>query len=163
MTEPYFQTLERRRVLRRVALSWIGTPFRPHGRDKGIGVDCVSLAAGIYLETGCIQSYDPPWYSMDGGSHLERSQLEAEVVKTGRFALVWEREPARAKQLLRAAELDFIQPGDLLFFRLGRVVHHCAVCVGDFRVIQALHTSGVCWGHIADPTLSRRLEAVYRP
>lgn len=32
------------------ALSWVGTPFKKHGRIKNIGVDCIGLILGVLEE-----------------------------------------------------------------------------------------------------------------
>lgn len=142
----FFESEERRLELRAVASGWIGTPFRAHCRRKGLGVDCVNLAAAIYMECGLLREFNPPRYTMDHALHSEESLVTPWVEASGRF------KPA-----------SDVRPGDLLVFKIHRTTHHVGVAVGP------AHFVGVMWSHfvaecsLADSTWAKRLELVYRP
>lgn len=55
-TLPIALTPELRTRIACTAREWIGTPFVPHARIKGAGVDCVNLPAAILIEAGVIES-----------------------------------------------------------------------------------------------------------
>ena len=44
------------------AREWIGTPYVPQARAKGIGCDCVGLIVGVGLETGALAGIELPPY-----------------------------------------------------------------------------------------------------
>jgi cell wall-associated NlpC family hydrolase len=46
---------EQQRVVA-IARSWLGTPFHPHARARGVGVDCANLLVAIYSEAGLFPS-----------------------------------------------------------------------------------------------------------
>src|SRR5437868_6375549 len=116
---PFYNTSERCQALRREAFGWIGTPFMARGRIKGVGVDCISLCALIYHATGLLDRFDPPSYSMDGGSHLQESLLEQQIQASGRGVKIWERADSEFRRVINLPSLTM--PGDLLCAKLGRV------------------------------------------
>jgi cell wall-associated NlpC family hydrolase len=144
---PPFATPERQQALLRIARSWIGTPFHPHGRIRGVGVDCVHLLAEIYREAGHLPDYTFPDYAMGSGEHLKASQVQAWLDTSPRFAHV-EGNP---------------QAGDVACFRLGRVAHHVGLVTDRETFIHALRTAGVIESMLEDPTYAKRLVALYRP
>jgi hypothetical protein len=71
----FFSEEKRRRALEWEASSWVGTPFHAHARLKGVGVDCVQLAAALYIATGFLTEFEVGWYPIDGGNHDEVSRV----------------------------------------------------------------------------------------
>jgi cell wall-associated NlpC family hydrolase len=83
------------------ALTWQGTPFADHQRCRGVGVDCVNLAAGI--AEGCGVPIGPlPYYSPQWHLHQQTELLLETLAAMG---------------LVPRAPGDR-EPGDLLVFRL---------------------------------------------
>jgi cell wall-associated NlpC family hydrolase len=48
----------------RVARSWLGTPYRHMGRERGAGVDCVQFVAAVGEESGACPALELPPYRM---------------------------------------------------------------------------------------------------
>ena len=93
------------------ALTWVGTPFAPHARTKGIGCDCVQLALGIFQAAGVVPATEEfPPYRLDVSAHLDRSVVLDWLRSSGYFV------PEQS-----------VEPGCLLAFTFGRVVHHVGV------------------------------------
>lgn len=131
------------------ATRWIGTPFCPHARVRGAGVDCVNLAAALLQSCGHAAEYQFPRYVMDGGKHNATSQLTDYLDSRKDFSLV-ERSAGPVC-------------GDVLCFILGRSSHHCGVMLHGKTFIHALYGRKVAFATLADKTFERSLIAVYRP
>lgn len=145
----YFDDADRQARLREVARAWAKTPFHPHAAIRGVGVDCVNLLAAIYTESGALDGWEFPAYTMDGGDHRHTSQVLAWLDAHEKFARLPEDAP--------------LVPGDLLSFRLGRVPHHVGLYLGERLFIHALRHCGVTESRLDDPTFGKRLKARYRP
>lgn len=61
------------------------------------------------------------------------------------------------------ADVQTVQPGDLLGFRLHRTIHHLGVCVWDGVFVHAIEGLGVTDSSLEDASWARRLEALWRP
>lgn len=101
------------------AESWLGTPYHPHGRVKGAGVDCLMILAEVYEAAGVTGHVEVPYYRPDW--HLHRS---AEQYLEGLMG--------------HAREVAAPEPGDVALFRFGRTFSHAAIVVAWPRVIHAL-------------------------
>jgi cell wall-associated NlpC family hydrolase len=146
----FFDTVERKRVFRDHCLAWLGTPFVPHARVLGAGVDCVQLCGAVYIWCGVVRSFDPPQgYPMDGGHHADHSTILDYLAGQKAFA-----------RLPDGAE---VACGDLLCFRIGRQVHHCGLALDDSRFVHALRRLGVIESLVEDPQWANRLTDVWRP
>ena len=156
---PVFRSAERQAALLVEARSWLGTPFVPRGNLKGAGVDCVHLPAEIYRALHALSSYDFPDYHLDSGSHADRSLVTGWLDGRPDFAPLAPVE-ARLRQGFGAASL---LPGDLLAFRIGKVVHHVGLLLGQARFIHCLRHRGVLESDLRDPTYAKRLVCAYRP
>lgn len=146
--KPFFESHDRRVKLVHSALEWLGTPFAPHAAVKGAGVDCVWLAARIYIESGFLAEFNPPDYTMDGGAHNDLSPVLNWIERSGKF------------QQMEDGEL---QIGDLLCFRMGRSVHHVGVVMTATTFLHVYRGYPVMESRLDDPTWSKRLAAVFRP
>jgi cell wall-associated NlpC family hydrolase len=149
MTPSFYDTLEKQARLTETARRWLGTPFHPHACIPNVGVDCVNLMAAIFTESGALDGWEFPAYTMDGGDHRDASQV-----------LDWLDDHPRFQRLPTG---EAVQPGDLLSFRLGRVPHHVGLLLAGNRFIHALRNYGVIESQLDDPTFGKRLVAVYRP
>jgi cell wall-associated NlpC family hydrolase len=146
---PVFQSAERQAALLVEARSWLGTPFVPRGNLKGVGVDCVHLPAEIYRALGVLPSYGFPDYNLDSGSHADRSLVTGWLDGRADF--------------LPLAPVEACLAGDLLAFRIGKVVHHVGLLLGQTRFIHCLRHRGVLESDLRDPTYAKRLVRAYRP
>lgn len=145
--KPYYQERARQAELLACAQEWEGTPFLPFGRAKGLGVDCVWLAASLYRETGHLEMFQPGAYTMDGGHHNSLGQVIGWLERNPRFQKV---EPP-------------LEVGDLLCFRMGRSVHHVGVVLTERTFLHVCEGYDVREARIDDPTWRKRLACVYRP
>jgi cell wall-associated NlpC family hydrolase len=146
----YFENEERRRQLLWEAGSWVGTPFRGHSQIKGVGVDCVHLAAALYIATGVVKEFNPPAYSLDRSRHRDDSLILPYMEGLGVFCET-------------AATITKLLPGDLLCFHVGRSEHHVGVVTDDYHFLHA--PCGYCalYSRLQDSTYQKRLTKVYRP
>lgn len=143
----YFAGRERQALLLAEAQEWYGTPFVPHARVKGSGVDCVQLAAGLYISTGLLPDFKPGRYEMDGGQHNSYSQVISWLEGNASF---------------QRAEMP-LQVGDLLCFRMGRQVHHVGVVLTERTFVHVCQGYTVREAWIDDSTWRKRLTAIFRP
>ena len=108
------------------ARTWLGTPYHPEGRIKGVGVDCGGLVYELYNpHFGPFAPY--PRYSSDWGLHGNEEKY-----------------------------LDFIKPhvvpverpimGSISLFHLGRAYAHAAIYMGNEKYIHAWGRPGQ--GHV---------------
>lgn len=145
----FFKDEEKQRELLGAVQGWIGTPFRPFTRRKKVGVDCVNLAAGIYMECGLLSEFTPPKYRMDYSLHCSESMVIPYIESTGRFAAL----PA----------LSELMAGDLLVFQIGNTTHHVGIMINDCQFVHVYAAHFVMVSETADSTWQRRLHSVYRP
>jgi cell wall-associated NlpC family hydrolase len=129
------------------ALTWVGTPFAPHTKAKGVGCDCVQLALGIYQAAGLIPEGEQfPPYRLDVSAHLDQSVVLEWLEDSGYFEIA----PAP-------------EAGALVAFKFGRVVHHVGVLVGPAEFVHCWKRYGTVKNTLEDPTWSKRLDSVWRP
>lgn len=126
------------------AKSWLNTPYHPHARIKGVGVDCAMLLAEVYERAGVIPHVDPGHYSPQFGLH--RSE---EVFK--RFVELY------------GTEIDGPEPGCCVLFKYGRCFSHGAVMVSEREFVHAsLPVRMVCLGALSDAEVSHREKKFYK-
>jgi cell wall-associated NlpC family hydrolase len=148
----YFDDLHQQERLLYHAAQWLGTPFVPHARIRGAGVDCVNLVAQIYLACGFLKDFRQPDYTVQEGKHLEHSKLVAWLESSGHF--------------MRLSILDpkLSTAGDALCFRFRqRVAHHVGLKLYDDKFIHVLEHRRVQVGSLNDRTYGSSLTAIYRP
>jgi cell wall-associated NlpC family hydrolase len=136
------------------AKSWVGTPFVAHSRVKGAGVDCVNLAAALYLETRVLDAFDPPAYALDGGVHNKTSQVVEWLENHPRFMAIYHKHgPMPYNPMV----------GDALVFKNVQSEHHVAVMLAGHYFIHSVFFRKVVIGSLTDPLYKHALSAVYRP
>jgi cell wall-associated NlpC family hydrolase len=120
-----FTPAQREQVVR-AAKEWIGTPYHPHAKLKGGGVDCAMFPIAVYQECGLLPAdYVPPYYSPQW--HLHRSE-ELYLQEIDRFCVEIAGPP---------------QPGDFMVYRFGRTFSHGAIVVAWPQIIHSYVDHGV--------------------
>jgi cell wall-associated NlpC family hydrolase len=112
----------------REALSWVGTPYHPRARLKGVGVDCGLFIAAVFEESGQIRSVDVPSYVGDEHMH---SPDEAYL----RIVLAHAKEIKFGKQ----------RPGDVCLWKFGQRLSHGAIVTEWPRVVHATRLERRVW------------------
>lgn len=95
------------------ALSWIGTPFHPQAKLKGVGVDCVSLAAAA-IEASGARVEDSMKY--DFSRKIERIQEVMDKI---------------------ADRVEDEEVGDILLYSSRKLPQHMAIRVSSTEVVTA--------------------------
>ena len=104
------------------ARTWVGTPFQHAQSCKGHGADCVGLCIGVFKALGCVAAdWYPAPYSQQWHVHKNEELLVDTVAAFG----------------FREIPLEQRRPGDLLFFKFGRVCSHVGLYVGNNEMIHA--------------------------
>lgn len=142
---PYFSNVGRVLALEIQAQDWLGTPFFPNSQSKRVGVSCHKLAAALYRDAGW-RNIDVPEVPMSHARFSRESLVEQWLDVRPEFVSV--SDP---------------MPGDLLGFRIAKVVHHVGVMLRDGRFAHCIEGVGTQFGHIEDATWSGRLARIWRP
>lgn len=113
----------------REALTWERTPFHHHACLKGVGVDCVGFAYGVYTAVGLVEPFEIPDYAQQQMLNDDREQLLPVIQKLARRELLTDEIP---------------QTGDLVLFRYGRCYSHVAIVIepGWPNVIHSFQFAG---------------------
>ncbi len=153
MIETWFSTEERIAALQTRAEEWVGTPFRPNSCQHGPrgGVSCQKLCAAIYGECGWV-AVEVPAVAM---SHARFSREHS-------LAEEWLDKCPHVGRLSSRSARDVLA-GDLLGFRLGRVVHHLGVALGGGAFVHAMEHLGTSISTLEDATYLSRLAVIWRP
>ena len=147
----FFASKESVNRLQAEARGWIGTPFVAHCRRRRIGCDCVGMAAGVYSALGFSIPKSWPKYSVGAGAYLDASKVAEVVGGSPSF------------QAVEPASLDELKPGDLIGFKIGRVIHHVGIFLGDDLFLHCTKSIGVDRGTLRDPAWANRMKAIWRP
>lgn len=147
---PYYKTPDRVANLLATVKSWMGTPFRDQWCCRGIGVDCIQFAAVAYIESGALQPFQKPPYTLGGWKGLKKSPILEWIEQSGSFVEIG---------------TSGLQIGDLLCFNTGRIVYHIGIYVdgGHAYFVHAIPVDKVCERTLLDPTWASRFVTAYRP
>jgi len=132
------------KALKASAQSWVGTPFAPNGNTKGMGVSCQRLVVEIYREAG-LGKFSVPDVSMSHAKFAKTSIIEEWFAGNNSFERVTD-----------------LQVGDILGFRINKVIHHIGIFLGDGQFIHALFQVGAVVSNLSDPTWGSRHKATWR-
>lgn len=127
------EQMAQRAVLVAAGRTWIGTPYHPEGRVKGVGVDCLTFLAGAFIDAGLvpkdmyIPTYARDWHLHQGEERYMNGILQYCVEVPG---------PPERLPL----------PGDIVMWRYGRCFAHGALVAEWPLVIHA--KSGQRVGHV---------------
>lgn len=120
---------EERELIVKEAMTWVGTPYHEHGRKKGVGVDCGTFLAEVFIHAGLIEKIDIPYYSPQW--HLHRSrELYVETLLQ------------YTKEIFRTP-----LPGDIAVWKIGRTHSHGALVTQWPTVIQSVKGKPICEAH----------------
>lgn len=114
------------------ARGWIGTPYVPQGRAKGIGCDCVGLIVGVGVCAGVLPPMDLPPY------------------REGDLALMDSLFPAAFSRI------ELPEPGAVLQLDVPGNRRHLAICAGE----TIIHVYGRKLGVTEHPLSDRWRERI---
>lgn len=106
------------------AMTWLGTPYHPSARLKGIGVDCGQILCAVFEACGLVPPIDLGHYSPEW--HLHRGD---------ELYMGWLDRYAQRTAAPRA--------GDIALYKFGRLYAHGGVVLPDQRVLHAYLGRGV--------------------
>lgn len=131
------------------AETWTGTPFYPRQAIKGAGCDCVAMALAIYQRAGAVPPTVelPAGYKVGNSDHLDRSLVLDWLSGSGLFNPV----------------AEWPASGDLVVFRVGRVVHHCGVMLDGHDFMSVTRGYAARRYDIRDSTWHNRFAGAWRP
>lgn len=123
------------------ARKWLGTPFRPKGRLKGRGCDCVGLPLCVLRDLGIAD------WTTDFSTYPDQP-VNSHVLEV-------------CKARLKEKPACEMQPGDLIVCRVPRVPCHVAIVTGIGMIhAYAGHPRRVV-EHVIDETWRARIEACF--
>lgn len=152
MRPDFFTASDEGRLLS-AARGWLGTPFRQRScvKGKGGGVDCVCFVSCVFVEVGAIDApIIPPAYQINHATHSDESLL-----------LDWFRSPEVLRRVRRLDEEEAPVPGDLVFIKTARGVHHLGMQIGG-SVFHVLIPGGVVETSTSTPGFRESVVARYR-
>ena len=117
-------TLAQRAAVVAEALTWVGTPYHHYGRVKGVGVDCATLLACVYENSGVSGPIDIPAYSPQW--HINRVE-EKYTDFIRQFADEISGDP---------------QPGDIVVWRFHNTYSHGGIVVSWPKIVHAFVNIG---------------------
>ena len=148
---PFFRRAEQLMELHREVESWLGTPFHPHARIKGVGASCQSFAAELYTRCG----FPVPALPLISLRHF-RVHRESAIARFIDGELADRFAPAKLPpDRIPAA-------GDFLHFEFSDC-EHCGVSLGDWQFAHAHIRRGVVISSLQDPTYGDALKRVWIP
>jgi cell wall-associated NlpC family hydrolase len=148
MTPTWFNE-ERINALEAEAATWVGTPFAANSSAKGLGVSCHTLAGALYAAVGWGDILIP--------------QVAMSHARFGENSLADPFFKAMAERFTQLPHDSEILPGDVLGFRIGRIVHHLGTALRNGRFIHSLEGLGTTVSTIEDATYRSRLTTIWRP
>ena len=119
--------------------AWVGTPYHPNARIKGVGVDCAMLLAEVYANAGVVPHINPGEYAADFALH-----------HSDEIFLEW---------LARyATETETPRAGDVACFKFGHCYSHGAILTDDDGgLVHAMNREGaVVRSRVGDGFLNGR-------
>lgn len=119
--------LDRRFAVVDEAMSWLKTPFHPHGHVKGAGCDCLTIVTDPFKSCGIVVQIDVPDYS----GHWHLNQGAPEYYLDGMMKYCDE------------IQLDEVMPADIAVFHFGRAYSHAALVADYPHVIHSINPIGV--------------------
>lgn len=120
------QAIQRQRVCD-AARTWLSTPYHPHARVKGVGVDCATILAEVYIEAGLVPHVEIGHYSPDWHHHRSEELYLKEIEKY-------------------AHEVTEPKAGDIAVWQFGRTFSHGAIVLDWPLIIHAVIDRGVLYG-----------------
>ncbi|WP_192454011.1 NlpC/P60 family protein [Acinetobacter oleivorans] len=126
------------------ALTWLGTPYHPQGRIKGVGVDCGTLSCEVYEKVGLMDHLDPRPYPPDWHIH-QMGQRYLELI-------LGVCDPVEGLP----------QPGDIVLYHFGKCISHGAIVIEWPQVIHSYIHQGVIIQDGTKGSLARPIAGFFR-
>lgn len=121
-----------RALVRDIARTWVGTPYRHQAAIRGVGVDCARILIEVYAEAGLIDRFNPGKYTRDWHLHRDEERYLNTVesftglpIKDNSSIHLWKEEGYKPLT------------GDILVWRVGRTYSHSAIVTDWPFVIHA--------------------------
>jgi cell wall-associated NlpC family hydrolase len=113
---------QQRALVRDIARSWKGTPYRHRAAVRGSGVDCARILIEVYAEAGLIERFDPGKYTRDWHLHRNEERYLATIES-------YAGKPIKEDTSIHLWETEGYKPltGDILVWRVGRTFSHSAI------------------------------------
>jgi cell wall-associated NlpC family hydrolase len=127
----------------------VGTPFAANSSAKGLGVSCHTLAGALYAAVGWGDILIP--------------DVAISHARFGENSLADPFFDSMAERFTQLPHDSEILPGDVLGFRIGRIVHHLGTALRNGRFIHALEGLGATVSTTEDATYRSRLTTIWRP
>ena len=102
--------MEQRAAVIAEARTWIGTKFHHEANIKGVGVDCGHYVYSVFRAVGLIPELEIPYYPADFLMHRSDEWFLALALEHG--VLI---------------DHSISLPGDIAFFRIGRIFSHIGI------------------------------------
>jgi cell wall-associated NlpC family hydrolase len=131
----------------RIAKEWADAKvrYRHRGTSKE-GVDCTGLLIGVIKSLGGLQDFELPYYPEDWQQHSFCHNYIEELVPK------------------YADKVDSPIPGDILLFRMFKIICHVGIFVDDDLFVHAyLAKKHVWYAKLSGSTWERHLNSVWRP
>jgi cell wall-associated NlpC family hydrolase len=109
---------EERQKIIDTAMGYLGTPYHPSGRVKGVGVDCLTLLSCVWEDAGLLDRIPLPNYS----PQFMHNRSD-ELYMTG--------------LLEYTREVTTPQKGDIALWKFGRCFSHAAIVTEWPMIIHA--------------------------
>ena len=129
--------------------SWLGTPYHAQSKKKGIGADCAGLLVGVANNLNIIPE-----------------------IELKRFPCFWHHFPNPEYYLEKIEEFtnelkieekkEKIQTGDIVTFKIGKVVAHAGIILEMPIFIHAIENTGVTKGSLLESYWKKRIHKFYR-
>lgn len=152
----FFDNDEKVERLRVIAATWLGTPFMMNGRVKQAGVSCQHLPIEILKECGMKIEWTPPPGTGGAADQEKENRMSKFISETGQFQRVSQHG---------YAGFDFLQPGDMLTFRVVNGEYHLGLFLRRdmLSFIHTISPYGVSYSNLYDPTYGDRFLTAWRP
>jgi cell wall-associated NlpC family hydrolase len=151
-SSPWFDSPERAKALRDQCERWRGTPFSGNGEAPGLGVSCHFLVIAIYSALEVIPRDSlRPVMPMNHWRFSNRPLVDEYMAMRPEFVR------------LEHALPDLIRTGDLLGYRLGKIVYHLGIALSPLELFSVVVGATATNCSIYDATWLSRLAAIWRP
>lgn len=120
--------VEGRAAIVRVAREYIGTPYHPGARLKGVGIDCGTLLAEVYERAGIIPHMEIPHYPPDWNKQKKDEKYLEFILRHGHLV-----------------PFERVKPGDVAVWKFALSRSHGAIIVNWPVVIHATLREDKVW------------------
>lgn len=131
------------------ARTWIGTPFKPHRREKGVGCDCIGFLIGIAWSFSMTEFDDTDYPPNGADSSKIRRFLDDNLQKVN-------------KSQMDVGDIVLISEEENPPIHVGMLVDRPSSAVGGFNIVHSMTRAGGVKEHRLSSDWRRGIVAVYR-